>query len=77
MYYWLKQPYGYGVYVVCDYSDDVYHVCNGLPSLMKPKKHSFLKFNPYLELVNVTDITEYKKMSHESIEILYYSLIKG
>ena len=58
MYYWLKQPYEYGIYVVCDYSDDVYHVCNGLPSLMKAKKHSFLKFNPYLELVNVTDITE-------------------
>ena len=24
----------------------------------RAKKHSFLKFNPYLELVNVTDITE-------------------
>lgn len=55
MYYWLKQPYGYGVYIVCDHSNDVYHVCNGMPSLIKPQKHPFLKFNPYLELVNITD----------------------
>ena len=58
MYYWLKQPYEYGIYVVCDISDDVYHVCNGLPSLIRPKKHSFLKFNPYLKLVNVTYIID-------------------
>lgn len=55
MYYWLKEPYQYGIYVVNDYSNDVYHVCNGIPSLMRPPKLSFLKFNPYLELVNITE----------------------
>ena len=56
MYYWLKDPGCYGVYVINDDSDKVYHVCKGRPSQIKPTKHSFLKFKPYIAFIKATGI---------------------
>lgn len=55
MFYWLKEPGCYGVYVISDSSDRIYHVQDGKPAQMKPPKHCFLKFKPYMEFIKETD----------------------
>lgn len=56
MYYWLKEdPEEEGYYVISDDSDDVYIVGDGRPYKLKPTKHMFLKFKPYLEEVKITE----------------------
>ena len=55
MYHWLKEPGCYGVYVISDDSDRIYHVRDGHPIQMKPPKQCFLKFKPYMELIKETE----------------------
>ena len=54
MYYWLKEPGCYGVYVISDDSDRIYHVQDGEPTQMKPPMQCFLKFKPYMEFIKKT-----------------------
>lgn len=55
MYYWLKESGCYGVYVISDDSDRIYHVQDGLPTQMKPPKQCFLKFKPYMGFIKKTE----------------------
>jgi hypothetical protein len=57
MYYWLKNDIeDEDFYVISDDSDDVYVVCEGMkPYKLKPTKHMFLKFKPYIELIMETE----------------------
>lgn len=56
MYYWLKENLEEeDFYVISDDSDDVYVVGEGSPYKLKPTKHMFLKFKPYLEEIKVTE----------------------
>ena len=55
MYYWLKEPGSYGVYVISDDSDRIYQVQDGEPTQMKPPKECFLKFKPYVEFIKKTE----------------------
>jgi hypothetical protein len=55
MYHWLKEPGCYGVYVISDDSDRIYHVRDGKPTQMKPPKQCFLKFKLYVELIKETE----------------------
>ena len=51
MYYWLKEPGCYGVYVISDDSDRIYHVQDEQPTQMKPPMRCFLKFKPYMAII--------------------------
>ena len=56
MYYWLKENREEeDFYVISDDSNDVYVVGEGKPYRLKPTKHMFLKFKPYLEEVKITE----------------------
>lgn len=56
MYYWLKENREEeDFYVISDDSNDVYVVGKGKPYRLKPTKHMFLKFKPYLEEVKITE----------------------
>ena len=56
MYFWLKENIEKeDFYVISDDSDDVYVVGEGRPYKLKPTKHMFLKFKPYLEEIKVTE----------------------
>ena len=56
MYYWLKENLEEeDFYVISDDSDDVYVIGEGKPNRLKPTKHMFLKFKPYLELIMETE----------------------
>ena len=56
MYYWLKENREEeDFYVISDDSNDVYVVGEGKPYRLKPTKHMFLKFKPFLEEVKITE----------------------
>lgn len=56
MYFWLKENREEeDFYVISDDSNDVYVVGEGKPYRLKPTKHMFLKFKPYLEEVKITE----------------------
>ena len=55
MYYWLKEPGCYGVYVISEDSAWIYQVKDGAPTQMKPPMQWFLKFKPYMELIKKTE----------------------
>ena len=56
MYYWLKENIEEEYfYIISDDSDDVYVVGEGRPYKLKPTKHMFIKFKPYLEEIKVTE----------------------
>lgn len=56
MYYWLKENREEeDFYVISDDSNDVYVVGEDKPYRLKPTKHMFLKFKPYLEEVKITE----------------------
>ena len=56
MYYWLKENLEEeDFYVISDDSDEVYVIGEGKPNRLKPTRHMFLKFKPYLEEVKITE----------------------
>lgn len=56
MYHWLKENLEEeDFYVISDDSDEVYVIGEGKPNRLKPTRHMFLKFKPYLEEVKITE----------------------